>query len=111
MSWDLQHAHIPWLIHFIRLALKDVAEGGTLAEEVVSTIRTAQAFGTQNALANLYDIPIQKALSVDRRAAISQGFGLAAFFFSMYAAYALGQFFPPPFSLCYLSSNNVTAIY
>lgn len=80
-------------MRLIRLSLKEVAEGGTLAEEVVSTIRTAQAFGTQNALASLYDIPIHRALSVDRRAAISQGFGLAGFFFSMYAAYALGQFF------------------
>ncbi|KAI0252878.1 ABC transporter type 1, transmembrane domain-containing protein, partial [Lactifluus subvellereus] len=32
---------------YMQLSLKHVAEGGTLAEEVVSTIRTAQAFGTQ----------------------------------------------------------------
>ncbi|KAF8268333.1 multidrug resistance protein 1 [Lactarius quietus] len=74
---------------YIQLSLKEVAEAGSFAEEVVSTIRTAQAFGTQKVLASLYDIPVQSALNVDRRASISHGIGLAGFFFSMYAAYAL----------------------
>ncbi|KAH9174816.1 P-loop containing nucleoside triphosphate hydrolase protein [Lactarius sanguifluus] len=74
---------------YMQLSLKHVAEGGTLAEEVVSTIRTAQAFGTQSVLASLYDIPVHKALDVDGRAAICHGIGLASFFFAVYAAYAL----------------------
>ncbi|KAH9000914.1 P-loop containing nucleoside triphosphate hydrolase protein [Lactarius hatsudake] len=53
---------------YMQLSLKHVAEGGTLAEEAVSTIRTAQAFGTQT---------------------ICHGVGLASFFFAIYAAYAL----------------------
>ncbi|KAI9462777.1 P-loop containing nucleoside triphosphate hydrolase protein [Lactarius psammicola] len=74
---------------YMQLSLKHVAEGGTLAEETVSTIRTAQAFGTQSVLASLYDIPVHKALDVDGRAAVSHGIGLASFFFAIYAAYAL----------------------
>jgi uncharacterized membrane protein len=53
----------------------------------------------------LYDVPIQRALNVDRRAAISQGFGLAGFFFSMYAAYALGEFFTPPATLAFFPTT------
>lgn len=58
----------------------------------MSTIRTAQAFGTQNVLASLYDVAVQKTYRVDRRGAVAQGVGLACFFFSMYAAYGLGEF-------------------
>jgi ATP-binding cassette subfamily B (MDR/TAP) protein 1 len=75
-----------------RLSLKHVAEGGTLAEESVSTIRTAHAFGTQHALASLYDVAVQKAYQVECLLAISQGIGLGMFFFAMYAAYGLGEF-------------------
>ena len=76
----------------LRLSLKYIAEGGTLAEEVVSTIRTAQAFGTQNVLASLYDVSVQNAYYVDCRMAVSQGIGLSCFFFAIYASYGLGEF-------------------
>ncbi|KAI0287212.1 P-loop containing nucleoside triphosphate hydrolase protein [Russula brevipes] len=46
---------------YTQLSLKHVAEGGTIAEEIVSTIRTAKAFGTQKVLASLYDVPAQKS--------------------------------------------------
>jgi ATP-binding cassette subfamily B (MDR/TAP) protein 1 len=32
------------------------AEGGTLAEEVISSVRNTHAFGTQKRLSNMYDI-------------------------------------------------------
>ena len=64
----------------------------------MSTIRTAQAFGTQNVLASLYDVAVQKAKKVDRLGAVSQGIGLSCFFFSMYAAYGLGEFYSQLFS-------------
>lgn len=35
------------------------AEGGTLAEEVISSVRNTHAFGTQKRLANMYDIKNQ----------------------------------------------------
>ncbi|KAH0832051.1 ste6-like protein [Lanmaoa asiatica] len=74
---------------YMQLGLKHVAEGGTLAEEVISTIRTAHAFGTQKTLSSLYDTHIQAALVVDAKSATSHGAGLGVFFFVIYAAYAL----------------------
>lgn len=72
-----------------RLSLKHVAESGTLAEEVISTVRTSQAFGTQSILAGLYDDHIEEARIVDYKAAMVHGVGLSCFFFVIYAAYAL----------------------
>ena len=75
-----------------RISLKHVAEGGTFSEEVVSTIRTAHAFGSQNVLASLYDVTVQKTYNADCRFAIAQGIGISCFSFAIYAAYALGEF-------------------
>ena len=58
----------------------------------MSTVRTAQAFGTQRILASLYDVAVQNAYYADCRLAVAQGIGLSVFFFSMYAAYGLGEF-------------------
>jgi ATP-binding cassette subfamily B (MDR/TAP) protein 1 len=76
----------------IRLSLKHTAEGGSLAEEVISTVRTAHAFGTQKTLGALYNQHVNESLKVDLRAAIWQGGGSAVFFFVIYSAYALGTF-------------------
>ncbi|KAI0282942.1 P-loop containing nucleoside triphosphate hydrolase protein [Russula brevipes] len=56
---------------YMQLSLKHVAEGGTLAEEIVSTIRTAHAFGTQKVLSSLYDVPTQKAHAMERRMSVA----------------------------------------
>ncbi|KII86752.1 hypothetical protein PLICRDRAFT_55662 [Plicaturopsis crispa FD-325 SS-3] len=74
---------------YMQLSLKHVAAGGTIAEEVISTIRTAHAFGTQKTLADLYDSHIEKSHKVDLKAATWHGGGLAIFFFVIYSAYAL----------------------
>lgn len=92
MSFWLYSLHV--LILPFRLSLKHVAEGGNLAEEVISTVRTAQAFGSQAVLAKLYDESINKSLQVDMKAAVWHGSGLGVFFFVIYAAYALGLFVP-----------------
>ena len=73
--------------------MKHTAEGGSLAEEVISTIRTAQAFGTQLKLEELYNKFVTGALIVDLKAARWHGGGLASFFFIIYSAYGLGQSF------------------
>lgn len=78
---------------YMQLSLKHVAEGGTLAEEVISTVRTAQAFGTQSILSGLYNAHIDKSQNVDMKAAVWQGGGLAVFFFVIYGAYALAFHF------------------
>lgn len=74
-----------------RLALKHVAEGGTLAEEVISSIRTAHAFGTQKVLSGLYDVYVNEAGRINAKSAIFHGIGLGVFFFVIYSAYGLGK--------------------
>lgn len=74
---------------YMQLALKHVAEGGTLAEEVISTVRTAHAFGTQKTLSSIYDVHVTSAKTVEAKAAFVHGIGLGIFFFVIYAAYAL----------------------
>jgi len=69
--------------------LKHVAEGGSLAEEVISTIRTAQAFGTQKILSGLYDKNIDVSRVADSKASTYQGGGFGCLFFVIYSAYAL----------------------
>ncbi|KAI0643098.1 P-loop containing nucleoside triphosphate hydrolase protein [Trametes meyenii] len=74
---------------YMTLSLQHVAEGGTIAEEVISTVRTAQAFGTQHVLAGLYDERVDKSREVDLKAAVWHGFGLSFFFFVIYGGYGL----------------------
>lgn len=74
-------------------SLQHVAEGGTVAEEVISTIRTTHAFGSQSILVELYDAHVAKAATVDIKVSIWQGSGLAVFFFISYGAYSLGESF------------------
>ena len=71
--------------------MKHTAEGGSLAEEVISTIRTAQAFGTQKKLTDLYDKHVDKALRVNLKGSIYHGAALGVMFFVIYAGYALGE--------------------
>lgn len=72
-----------------RLSLKHVAQGGTVAEEVISTVRTAQAFGTQAVLSAIYDSHVVQAFDAEIKTAIVVGIGLSVFFFAAYSAYAL----------------------
>ncbi|EED18280.1 ABC multidrug transporter Mdr1 [Talaromyces stipitatus ATCC 10500] len=44
-----------FIIKYSKLSLESYAVGGSLAEEVISSIRTATAFGTQERLAQQYD--------------------------------------------------------
>ncbi|KZP01325.1 P-loop containing nucleoside triphosphate hydrolase protein [Calocera viscosa TUFC12733] len=74
-------------------SLKAVADGGTLAEEVISTIRTTKAFGTQRILSALYDTHVAKAHNADMKQAIAHGVGLSCFFFIIYSAYALAFYY------------------
>lgn len=57
----------------IRLSRNSIADGGTLAEEVISTIRTAHAFGTQSVLSDLYDTYSGQAFRFEYRNTIVTG--------------------------------------
>jgi len=64
-----------------------------MAEEVISTIRTARAFGTEKTLTGIYSEHVEKAKVFDARAAIWNGGGMACFFFFVYAVYSLAFYF------------------
>ncbi|KAF7297203.1 hypothetical protein MIND_00953400 [Mycena indigotica] len=70
-------------------SLKHVADSGTLAEETISSIRTAHAFGSQEVLAKIYDAFIGKARVVDVKNSMATGLGMAGFYFSVFASYGL----------------------
>lgn len=74
---------------YMQASLKHVAEGGSIAEEVISTIRTSHAFGSQNTLRSLYHARVMDARTVDLKAAVWQGGALGVMFFAIYASYAL----------------------
>ncbi|KIK49186.1 hypothetical protein CY34DRAFT_797578 [Suillus luteus UH-Slu-Lm8-n1] len=74
---------------YTQLSLKHIAEAGSLAEEVISTVRTAQAFGSQKVLSGIFEKNIDVTRVVDIKASIWFGAGLGSLFFVIYAAYAL----------------------
>jgi len=74
---------------YMQESLKNIAEGGSIAEEVISTIRTSHAFGSQKTLHTLYNTRVQNAKTVDIKGAIWQGGALGVMFFAIYASYAL----------------------
>ena len=74
---------------YMQESLKHIAEGGTIAEEVISTIRTSYAFGSQNTLHALYSNRVLEAKTVDLKQAVWQGGALGVMFFIIYSSYAL----------------------
>lgn len=50
-----------FIVKYSRLNIQSYAVGGTVAEETLSSVRNAVAFGTQDRLANLYDTHLVKA--------------------------------------------------
>lgn len=61
--------------------LQLTAEGGTLAEEVFSSVRSSHAFGTQKKLTAMYDVTNLRTLQIGLKSAFANGLGLGVFFF------------------------------
>ncbi|TRM57258.1 P-loop containing nucleoside triphosphate hydrolase protein [Schizophyllum amplum] len=74
---------------FVQRTTKHTADAGTVAEEVISTVRTAKAFGTQGTLAGMYGRHIELAYNEDLKNSIVQGMSSSAFFFIIYSSYGL----------------------
>ena len=75
-----------------KLAVKVVAEyssAATVAEEVLSSIRTAQAFGTEERLAKQYDSNLDAAQKVGYKKAVVLACMFAGIFTLVYLAYGL----------------------
>lgn len=65
------------------------SKGGTLVEEVISSIRITQSFGTQEKLAKLYDTHLAKSEAAGVKKARSLGALTGSIFFVIYSAYGL----------------------
>jgi len=80
-------------------SLGHIAEGGSVAEEVIGTIRTAQAFGSQSVLLGMYNTHITKSSILEKKVAVVNGLGLGVFFFVIYSRWVPISNTPPPLDL------------
>lgn len=78
-----------FIVKYENRALESYALGGTVAEEVISSIRTATAFGTQEKLAQQYDDHLVDAQKWDMRAKLTIAVNIGAMFSIIYMNYAL----------------------
>lgn len=58
-------------------ALDHIAKAGSLAEEVIGSIRTVQAFGKEKILGDKFADHIEQSKIVGRKGSIFEGFGLS----------------------------------
>lgn len=65
------------------------AEGGTLAEEVISSVRNTHAFGTQSRLAAMYDIKNVQTLQLGKLSAKTHSIGMGFLFFIICASHTV----------------------
>src|SRR5271169_396620 len=75
---------------YAKLSVTAYADASTLAEEIISSVRTAQAFGTQEKLSNLYDESLVAAQKAGYKQQLTGAIMIAAMFWSVYAFYGLG---------------------
>ncbi|KAK0487110.1 ste6-like protein [Armillaria novae-zelandiae] len=73
--------------------LRLIAEGGSVAEEVISSVRTVHAFGVQGTLAQVYNGYLLKSHVIGISTAMWIGVCIAIILFTVYAAYALAFYF------------------
>ncbi|KAK0503658.1 ste6-like protein [Armillaria luteobubalina] len=73
--------------------LRLIAEGGSVAEEVISSVRTVHAFGVQGTLAQVYNGYLLKSHAIGISTAMWIGVCIAIILFTVYAAYALAFYF------------------
>jgi len=75
---------------YATLSMKEYGNASTLAEEIISSVRTVQAFGTQDKLAKLYDESLVGAQRAGYRQQLAGAIMLAVMFFCVYGFYGLG---------------------
>lgn len=79
-----------FIVKWSKQSLALYAEGGTVAEEVISSIRNAVAFGTQDKLAKYYDRHLSIAEKYGFRMKAIAGSMIGVLMFYLYLTYALG---------------------
>ncbi|MCJ1466071.1 GTPase-activating protein [Pseudocyphellaria aurata] len=78
-----------FIIKYNKQSLSSYALGGTVAEEVISSIRNAVAFGTQEKLARQYDLHLQEAAKWGLKLKIVLGCMIAGMMCILYLNYGL----------------------
>ncbi|KAJ4859449.1 ABC transporter transmembrane region domain-containing protein [Trichoderma breve] len=79
-----------FIIHFSKLSFQSLANGSTVAEEVISSIRTAIAFGTHDRLARQYDSHLIAAERSGIKMQIIQAIMIGSLYAIMFWNYGLG---------------------
>lgn len=79
-----------WIIKYSKLSLESYGAGGTVAEEVISSIRNATAFGTQDKLAKQYESHLRVAERWGMRLQMILGVMVGGMFGIMFLNYGLG---------------------
>ncbi|KAJ5095086.1 hypothetical protein N7532_007377 [Penicillium argentinense] len=79
-----------FIIKYSKLSLESYGAGGTVAEEVISSIRNATAFGTQDKLAKQYETHLKLAERWGMRLQMALGVMVGAMFGVMFLNYGLG---------------------
>ncbi|KAK9244769.1 P-loop containing nucleoside triphosphate hydrolase protein [Lipomyces tetrasporus] len=78
-----------YMIKYFRASLMGYSVGGTLAEEVISSVRNVQAFGVQDRLALDYDKYLAITEKWGLKAGLALGAMIGAMWFSVYCNYSL----------------------
>ncbi|KAK1140267.1 GTPase-activating protein [Aspergillus melleus] len=79
-----------FIVKYSKQSLQSYGAGGTVAEEVISSIRNATAFGTQDKLAKQYEVHLAEAEKWGRKQQTILGVMIGAMFGIMFSNYGLG---------------------
>ncbi|KAF9884256.1 GTPase-activating protein [Aspergillus nanangensis] len=79
-----------FIVKYSKKSLDSYGAGGTVAEEVISSIRNATAFGTQDKLAKQYEVHLTEAEKWGTKTQIILGFMVGSMFGIMFMNYGLG---------------------
>ncbi|KFY76832.1 hypothetical protein V499_03610 [Pseudogymnoascus sp. VKM F-103] len=78
-----------FIVKYNKKSLESYALGGTIAEEVISSIRNATAFGTQDKLARQYDLHLAEAEKWGYKVKVILGFMIGGMMGIVYLNYGL----------------------
>ncbi|GAB1200587.1 GTPase-activating protein [Aspergillus pseudonomiae] len=79
-----------FIVKYSKKSLESYGAGGTVAEEVISSIRNATAFGTQDKLAKQYEAHLAEAEKWGVKNQLILGFMIGGMFGIMFSNYGLG---------------------
>jgi len=85
----LMGAGSTYIVKYSKQSTNAYAEGGTVAEEVISSIRNCVSFGTQDRLAKQYDVHLTKAEGFGFRQKAAIGCMIAGMMLLLYLNYGL----------------------